>query len=269
MTTMAKKAVCVTSSALMLASMGAGAAVLMTDQPALAATPAADEATEEGMVDGTVMLDEVMGTFSYNQATTATVDVIRAAMAKAGQYLCNGLPIVEGDVDATAWTIKVGGMVDEAYATTIGDLQEDDALVSQLMGCACAGNPADGGAALNAEVTGVPVTTLIERAGVQDGANTVVLTSADGYQVALPLIYLKTHYCPVVFNVAGSPIAESMGGANQLWLGSTAASYFARDIVSVTVEARDEVPAAPGTPEAGDTYANLPNIGVAFGGEVA
>ena len=147
MTTMAKKAVCVTSSALMLASMGAGAAVLMTDQPALAATPAADEATEEGIVDGTVMLDEVMGTFSYSQATTATVDVIRAAMAKAGQYLCGGLPIATGEVDASGWAIKVGGMVDEAYATTIGDLQEDDALVSQLMGCACAGNPADGGAA--------------------------------------------------------------------------------------------------------------------------
>ncbi|WP_304426244.1 molybdopterin-dependent oxidoreductase [uncultured Adlercreutzia sp.] len=268
MTTMTHKAVAVTSSALLLASMGATAAVTLGSGTAQAATPdVAAEAAEEGIVAGNVMLDEVMGTFSYTQAQGATVDVIRSAMAKASQYLCAGLPMVEGDIDASTWAIDIRGAVDHSYTTTIGALQADDELVSQLMGCACAGNPADGGAAVNAEVTGVPVTTLLERAGVAADANTVVLRSADGYEIALPLVYLKTHYCPIVFNVAGSPIAESMGGANQLWLGSTAAKYFARDIISVTVEVRDEAPASPEADA--DTYANLPNVGVAFGGEVA
>ncbi len=56
---------------------------------------------------------------------------------------------------------------------------------------------------------------------------------------------------------------------NQLWLGSSSARYFARNIVSITLEARQTPPPAPGTPEAGDTYANLPNVGVAYGGEIA
>lgn len=71
-----------------------------------------------------------------------------------------------------------------------------------------------------------------------------------------------------VFDVNGSPIAESMGGVNQLWLGSTSARYFARDIVSITVESRDEVPAAPTAGDAAEASANLPNVGVFFGGEV-
>lgn len=84
-----------------------------------------------------------------------------------------------------------------------------------------------------------------------------------------PLSYVLQHYCPIVFDVNGSPIAESMGGVNQLWLGSTSARYFARDIVSITVEQRDEVPAAPGAGDAADASVNLPNVGVFFGGEVA
>ena len=72
-----------------------------------------------------------------------------------------------------------------------------------------------------------------------------------------------------LFGVNDSPIARTVGGANQLWLGSTSARYFAKNIVSITVETRDEAPAAPGSEEAGDTYANLPNVGVFFGGDVA
>lgn len=72
-----------------------------------------------------------------------------------------------------------------------------------------------------------------------------------------------------MFDVNGSPINETVDGTNQLWLGATSARYFARDIVGIRVEARDKVPAAPGSPEADDTYANLPNVGIAFGGEIA
>ena len=268
MNNVAKKAAGITGSALMLASMGTGAVVAFADEPAQPAAPSA-EAVAEGTVQETVMLDEVVGTFTFTQVDAASKEAIHRAMATAGQYLCGGLPLAESDVDVSDWTIEVKGAVRGEYVTTIGDLQKDPEMVAQLMGCMCAANPVDGAAVVNAEVTGIPATTLIKRAGIEAGANTVVFTSADGYEVALPLIYLQTHLCPIVFNVAGSPIAESMGGANQLWLGSTSANYFARDIVSITVEQRDEAPAAPGTPEAGDDYANLPNVGVAFGGTIA
>ncbi len=269
MNTVAKKAAAITGSALMLTSMSTGALVAFADEPTESQAPSSAEAVEGTVVQETVVLDQVVGNFVFTQVNAASADAIRAALASAGQYLCGGLPIVDSVEAVDSWTIEINGMVKSPYTTTIGKLQEDPELVAQLMGCICAANPTDGAAAVNAEVVGVPVTTLIERAGFDKEANTVVFTSADGYEVALPRIYLQTHLCPIVFNVAGSPIVESMGGANQLWLGSTSANYFARDIVSITLEQRDEAPAAPGTPEAGVEYANLPNIGVAFGGEIS
>ncbi len=99
-------------------------------------------------------------------------------------------------------------------------------------------------------------------------SNTVVFGSADGYEVALPLDYVFNRYAPIVFDVNGAPLAESMGGVNQLWLGSTSARYFARDIVSITLESRQTPPPKPGSAEAEDAYANLPNVGVFYGGTV-
>ena len=154
------------------------------------------------------------------------------------------------------------------YDATVEEMT-DEATQTAVLGCSCAGNPADGIASVNAEVTGVAVTELLRHADPVAEANTIVFASADGYEVALPLSYVLQHYCPIVFDVNGSPIAESMGGVNQLWLGSTSARYFARDIVSITVEVRDEAPAAPGAGDAADASANLPNVGVFFGGEVA
>ena len=73
----------------------------------------------------------------------------------------------------------------------------------------------------------------------------------------------------IVYEVGGAPLSDSMGGTNQLWLGSTAARYFTRDVVEIRVEALDEgsLPPAPGTPEAGDRYANRPNVGVLSGSQ--
>ena len=263
-----KKVAGLAGSALMLASMGSGALVAFADDGATAPQQPAKDVVAEDTATETVMMDKVVGTFTFTQNDSATAAAIRSAIGMAGQYLCGGLPVVDAEADYSRWAIALKGDVSHPFITTIGELQNDDELVTQLMGCACAANPADGKASLNAEVTGVSMNVLLDRLGIAEGANTVVFKSADGYEVALPLIYLRTHMCPIVFNVAGSPIVESMGGANQLWLGSTSARYFARDIVSITVETRDEAPAAPGSPEAGDTYANLPNIGVAFGGEV-
>lgn len=269
MKNIAKKAAGITGSALMVASMSTGALVAFADEPAQSSAPSAEAVAEDGVIQETIMLDKVVGTFTFTQTESATKEAIHHVMAKAGQYLCGGLPMVEGAVNVEDWAISINGMVKHEYVTNIGELQKDPEMVSRLMGCMCIANPISGNAVVNAEVTGIPVTTLIQRAGIHPDANTVVFESADGYTTALPLIYLKTHLCPIVFNVAGSPIVESMGGANQLWLGSTSGNYFARDIVSITVEQRDVVPAAPGTPEAGDDYANLPNVGVAFGGTIS
>lgn len=221
-----------------------------------------------------VVLDKVEGTFAFTQTDTASNDYLARNFKEGSQYLCGAKGTTDEADSASAqdWVLTVDGDVQSGYSEAVSELAESPAVQAILMGCSCLGNPADGTSAANAMVNGISALILVQMANPAAGANTVVFTSSDGYQVALPLSYLQSHYCPIVFDVNGSPIEDSMGGANQLWLGSTPASYFVRNITSITVETRDEadVPASPTSDEARAEYAaNLPNVGVLLGGEVA
>ncbi len=207
----------------------------------------------------------VAGDFAYTQDEVDSLDTIKANIGGT-KYLCGS----NVDLVPTApenWTLKVTGAVNNEVEATFEELCATTEVQTTLMGCSCAGNPVDGRASVSAQVTGIPLMALFSMAGVDGDANTVVFSSADGYEIALPLSYVSQRYCPIVFAVNGADLAESVGGTNQLWLGATAAKYFARDITTITLEARDTPPAAPGT-EDDDVTANLPNVGVFFGGEV-
>lgn len=267
-----KKISGIATSAVLVAA-GVGVAALNVPEAQAAPTVPAVADMAVAPAGAAVRVPQVLGTFSFTQGEVTPTDAIARAMGSAPRYLCGataetsdaGALAVEG---LNAWTISVSGAVEHPFDATIQEMI-DEATETVVLGCSCAGNPADGLASVNAEVTGVAVATLLGNAVPTEGANTIVFTSADGYEVALPLWYVEQHYCPIVFDVNGSPIAESMGGTNQLWLGSTSARYFARDIVSITVESRQTPPPDPGSDEAGDAYANLPNVDVSFGGEVA
>ena len=231
-----------------------------------AANQVANDAYEKTDI---VALAAVEGEFAYTQDEVSSNEDIRKNIGSS-QYLCGARPA--GETSAVApedWKIAIGGAVSKPYTATYGELVETDEVQSLLMGCACAGNPADGKAAANAKVTGISVLTMFGMAQPDANANTIVFSSADGYEVALPLSYVQRRYCPIVFDVNGTPLAESVGGTNQLWLGSTSANYFARDVVAITLEERETPPPSPSSDEAREAYANLPNVGVLLGGDVA
>ncbi len=263
------------AAALAIAAAGAAAALPSNALASAATTPPQPAvATSEAPSSAIVSVPQVTGAFSFTQTEITPLDAVVRNMGRAPRYLCGATAgTADAGVLATdgldSWTISVGGAVAHPFDATIQEMI-DEATETVVLGCSCAGNPADGLASINAEVTGVSVATLLGHAVPSEAANTIVFTSADGYEVALPLWYVEQRYCPIVFDVNGSPLVESIGGTNQLWLGSTSARYFARDIVSIALEERAEadIPPAPGSNEAGDAYANLPNVGVYFGGEV-
>lgn len=270
MSTLKKTLVVGTSSVLALAGMGGGIAVASPDADAQLAPEAASQSENTAyQKTDIVTLDVVEGDFSYTQTEVSSNEDIQKNIG-ASQYLCGARPTGEASAIAPEdWEITIGGAVQNSYVATYGELIQTDEVQSLLMGCACAGNPADGKASANAEVTGISVLTMIGMAEPEENANTVVFTSADGYEVALPLSYIQNRYCPIVFDVNGAPLAESVGGTNQLWLGSTSANYFARDVVAITLEERQTPPPSPNSDEARDAYANLPNVGVLLGGDIA
>ncbi len=264
METSTKKIVAATSSLVMAVSCAGGFALAGTAAQADASeVPAAQAENQEGRTSAVVSADKVEGTFSFTQGMVDGVESIAANLASASKHLC-GSGAESGQTQAVPfdeWTVSVNGNVENAFSATLPELAEKGA--AQLtMGCSCAGNPADGLASANAEVYGATVASIIAEARPAGSVNTVVFTGADGYQVAVPLFYVQQRYSVLAFNLNGEPLANSMGGANQLWLGSTAASYFAQDVVEITFESRQTPPPTPGTAEAGDAYANVPNVSI-------
>ncbi len=257
------------ASVLALTAGVAGVAAAVDASQAVAA-PAAEAPAAEQVSSDRVVAPEVVGTFAFTQDEVSSNEDIVRNLAEGSRYLCGARASeTNGAAVAENWVLTVEGAVNRGFSATVQEIAQTDAVQSVLMGCSCLGNPADGRATANALVTGISAMILVDMAQPSEAANTVVFTSSDGYEVALPLSYLRSHYCPIVFDVNGSRLEQSVGGTNQLWLGSTPASYFVRDVTSVRVEEREVVPASPTSDEARAEYAaNLPNVGVLLGGEI-
>ena len=260
-----------TVAALGATMAGASAALAQQDEMPPAGSDAAVIAGEQAMSSQRFALASVEGTFSFTQGQVTPTAQIARTLGGADKVLCGAsteaLPSNQQVVsDAADWQITVDGDgVQSSLTATIGDLAQTGTQ-STVMGCSCAGNPADGRATANAAVTGVSVSQLLETAGgVTNEANAITFVSSDGYEVTLPLTYVLQRASMIVYQLNGEPLSASVGGTNQLWLGSTSARYFASDVVEVRVTCEDEVPAIPGSPASGDHASNVPNVGVTAG----
>lgn len=264
-----KKTLAIGTGTLVALSGASGMALAVAHSGDEQQSASADERVSQDVyVVEAVQVESVIGEFAYTQDEVTPTETIRKNIGEASKYLCGARPAAEGEAAVEDWEITVNGAVESEFSATFEELAQDERVQTQVMGCSCAGNPADGRASVNAEVTGVPLRVIFDMAQPSGNANTVIITSADGYKIALPLDYLTMRGGMLVFDVNGAPLAESVGGTNQLWLGSTAASYFARDVVSITLEERQTPPPSPNSDEAREAYGNLPNIGVLYGGEV-
>ncbi len=222
-------------------------------------SPVMSAQVQDTVSSNQVRPSSVMGTFAFDQTTVTPNSAIKKAFLGSDVYLCGaqgGTSLASMPLDE--WSLSVGGDVENAFTATLDELADDSALTVQ-MGCSCAANGADQRVVANAEVTGIRFADIVRQAGVGDDVNTVTFTTSDGYEVSLPLAYVTQRYSLIVFAIGGEPLENSMGGTNQLWLGSTSAKYFARDIVAIDFSHQDTPPAAPGVE---DSYANSPNVGV-------
>lgn len=214
-----------------------------------------------------VMVAHPAGTFSCTQDVVTPTDQIARTLGGADKVLCGATQVTSTvsatpAEDALSWSVTVeGDGVANPYAATLSEMAEEGSYQT-VMGCTCLGNPADGRATANAAVEGVELRSILERAAVLPEANTVTFVSRDGSSTSLPLSYVTQRTSLLVFAVNGAPLQDSVGGTNQLWLGATAARYFTRDVVSIRVTCEANPPAAPGSAQAGDAYANRPNVGV-------
>ena len=137
------------------------------------------------------------------------------------------------------------GEVDNAFTAPVDELASENS-VKQVMTCTCGGNPADGKAIITADVKGIPVSHLLDRAEARDGVNTVTFVSSDGTELAMPISYVVGRHGVLSYEINDEDLSASVGGNNQLWMTRTPANYFVRDVVEVRVTREEEPPANPG-----------------------
>ena len=242
---------------------GAGAALAATtpEAPAVQQVAIAQAA-------GRVASPQVIGTFSATQTELTPLDQVVRTFGNGSYNLCSDVLREEAAVaapvaDVMAWQIAITGDVANPYAITMAEVAEKGSA-SSIMGCTCAGNPAAGVATINAEVTGPSIAALIDAAAPAADANALTFVAADGAETCVPLWYVYTRPALIAYQIDGEPLVDALGAANQVWIGSTSANYFTRDIVEIRVAVLDEEPAVPGD---GIAYANVPNISVTAGAE--
>lgn len=225
-TTTAHRVAALTGSALMLAGMGAGGVLASAGEaPAIAPQDGVLQkvAADKGAV---AKAPAVARTFAYSQGVPASIDTIARVMGTPRYARSSTYAGAPQSLNALDWTIEVGGAVENEFVATVGDLVENGPM-NIVMGCSCASNPANGVASADADVSGAMFRSIVDAANPDAGVNTVVFTSADGYEVALPLRYLDQRYSLIGFDVNGQPLSDSMGGSNQLWLSGTSANNHA------------------------------------------
>lgn len=93
--------------------------------------------------------------------------------------------LITPQVDPATWKLEVNGMVDHPFSLTFDELL---ALpqVEESVTLSCVSNDVGGEYVGNALWQGVPLATLLDRAGVQSGATQIVSTSVDGWDCGFP-----------------------------------------------------------------------------------
>ena len=227
-----------------------------TDGTTGAATPAAVESAAAS-ASAAAEADAAEGAFAYDQTTITPNSIIRDVFQRATAALCNATDdfAVSNPLE---WKIAVSGDVDQAFTAAVDDLASESS-VKQVMTCTCGGNPADGAAIITADVKGIPVSYLLDRAEARSGVNTLTFVSSDGTELAMPLGYVVGRHGVISYEINDEDLSASVGGNNQLWMTRTPANYFIRDIVEIRITSEANPPANPG--EEMD-FPNSPNVGI-------
>jgi len=119
--------------------------------------------------------------------------------------------LVTPEVDPASWKLDVLGKVDRPFELTFDELLALP-MIEAPVTLSCVSNEVGGGLVGNAVWQGVPLTTILERAGVQDGGEQLIGRSVDGFTVGFPTeAALDGRVAMVAVGMNGEPLPVRHG----------------------------------------------------------
>lgn len=118
--------------------------------------------------------------------------------------------IVVPTVDLDAWRLRITGMVTEELSYSYADLL-DMPLVESDVTLACVSNEVGGPLVGTARWLGVPLASLLERAGVQSRADQVLGRSVDGFTAGFPVTAVDEREALVAVGMNGEVLSAAHG----------------------------------------------------------
>ncbi len=146
-------------------------------------------------------------------------------------------------VDITNWELRVSGMVDREVTLSFDDLLGMEQVERDIT-IACVSNEVGGGLVGNARWQGVPLTALLDRAGVSDAATQIVGRSVDGFTVGFPTARARDgREALVAVAMNGEPLPAEHGYPARLVVaglyGYVSATKWLSEIELTTLDAFD------------------------------
>lgn len=113
-------------------------------------------------------------------------------------------------VEASTWSLRFAGMVRRPFTITYDELLAMP-MVERDITLMCVSNPIGGGYIGNARWLGTPLMPLLERAGIDAGADQLFSTSIDGWTCSTPLTDLAAREPLLAIGMNGEPLPPDHG----------------------------------------------------------
>lgn len=185
------------------------AAADIAERARLAAPPeapslAAAQATPAAAADTEAIFTQLQADGKLTPVITAVADFYHVSKN-----------IADPEVDATSWTLSIGGMVAKPLQFKIGELQERS-RTRNITTLSCISNELNGDLAGTAEWTGIPLRELLEEAGVNPATVDIVFRAADGYDDSIPFTVAMSPSTMLVTGMNGAPLPSDHGAPARL-----------------------------------------------------
>lgn len=228
-------------------------------------------------LNGIRSISNVEGEFTWTQDTVIPVEELFNAGWGGGLYETLGYEDALGEEVPPdpelfdTWTISITGAVGEEMTWTLPELIEQAPSVTRLMKEQCDVNPLGGSMIGQVEITGIPVSWLVEQAGLTDEARAVTFQGPDGghayYGNSLNMDEFLGREAYLVYEMNGERLPWKNGYPVQVWITDDYAARFRKQVSEVRImdERIQNVPERATGSSRAENKPNVSVIGVAEG----